>query len=47
MKICCTLPTNIEVATPAPDMVIKTCKVCNSKQYELTLDPGMIGVVTT
>lgn len=37
---CCNLENNMEYKQERPDLRIDTCKVCGSRHFELTIDPG-------
>lgn len=46
LKACCAKESNLKlVPTGRPDVLMKTCKVCNCRHIELTVDPGVLGVV--
>lgn len=45
MKDCCVNPDNLDVKQDRPDLLVKTCKVCNLRHFELTADPGKFGIV--
>jgi hypothetical protein len=44
MKDCCAKEENLEAKQERPDLVIRTCKECGSRHFELSVDPGMIGM---
>ena len=40
---CCRTPGNLQLAlTNRPDLGLRVCKVCGSRHFELTIDPGNI-----
>ncbi len=49
MKECCATPGNLELkpdhpdARP-PDLSVKVCRVCGLRHFELTVDPGNLGL---
>lgn len=44
-KACCLDEKNLEIRPSGKeDLVLKVCKVCNCRHFELTLDKGKIGV---
>jgi hypothetical protein len=45
MNECCKNPENLELdKDQAPDLVIKKCKICGRRHYELKLDPGRLAM---
>lgn len=44
IKACCTDPQNLRATTPRPDLTVRTCIVCGARHFELTVDPGHLGV---
>ena len=43
---CCNDVKNMEIfPSERPDVIHKVCKICKCNHYELTVDPGEIGVV--
>lgn len=39
---CCNIEGNLEThPTNRPELIVKICKVCNAKHYELEAEPGM------
>jgi hypothetical protein len=50
MNECCKKPENLEPLAERleddkpPDLVIKKCKVCGRRHYELVLDPGRLAM---
>ena len=42
---CCKVESNlIEQESGKEDLVLLICKICNRRHFELTIDPGHIGV---
>jgi hypothetical protein len=45
VKDCCKNPENLEVhPSDKPELEICKCRVCGLRHFELTLDPGIIGL---
>jgi hypothetical protein len=45
-KECCKLIENLELQqNDKPDLTIQKCKVCGCRHFEVTLDPGSLGLV--
>jgi hypothetical protein len=44
-KECCRNPENLEVQQgDKSDLTIQKCKVCGCRHFELSVDPGYIGL---
>ena len=43
-KDCCKQSENLVPHQERPDLVIKVCKVCHCRHFEVTLDPGKLGL---
>ena len=44
-KDCCKVEENLGPAVQErPDLVYRHCKVCQCRHFELTLDPGKLGL---
>jgi len=46
-KECCKNPLNLvkqDVDVSKPGLVIHVCKICTCRHFELTVDPGKIGI---
>jgi hypothetical protein len=43
-KPCCEKEENLESKQDRPDLVIKTCKVCGCRHFELSVDPIRMGI---
>lgn len=45
MNPCCEKPENlVEEPSGKPDLVLRRCAMCHCRHFELTVDPGIIGV---
>ena len=44
MNDCCRQEENQEVRQERQDLQVTTCRVCGLRQFELQVDPGLIGV---
>jgi len=45
MPACCAIPENLhEEPSGKEDLVLRRCRVCQCRHFELTMDPGVIGV---
>jgi hypothetical protein len=44
MKPCCQVAENLEAQTVKPDLVVKVCRACGCRHFELTVDPGQLGL---
>ena len=43
---CCTKPENLELQpSDKPELEIRKCRECGRCHFELTLDPGSLGLV--
>ena len=40
-KPCCTVPENLYVFENKPGLVVRKCRVCNCRHFEMTVDPGV------
>jgi hypothetical protein len=48
MPECCAISENLrEEPSGKPDLVLRRCQVCQCRHFELTVDPGVIGVTGT
>jgi hypothetical protein len=46
VKDCCKLEENLELQpSDKPELVIRKCRICQCRHFELTLDPAEIGLV--
>jgi len=44
-KDCCKLEENLELQpSDKPELVIRKCRICNCRHFELTMEPGIIGM---
>ena len=43
-KECCQQQENLEVAEQRDNLIIRQCKVCLCRHFELSVDPGIIGL---
>jgi len=43
-KECCKQPENLVPHQERPDLLINKCKVCGCRHFELTADPGRLGL---
>jgi len=43
-KECCKQLENLLPHQERPDLIINVCKVCGCRHFELTIDPGKIGL---
>jgi hypothetical protein len=44
-KECCQNPENLEVQpSEKPELIIRKCSVCGCRHFELSMDPGIIGL---
>lgn len=43
-KTCCEQESNLKAEKLSEDLVVKTCQVCECRHFELTVDPGQIGI---
>ena len=41
---CCQDQSNLIVETHKDDLLVKQCVVCKRHHYELTVDPGKLGI---
>jgi hypothetical protein len=41
---CCKQSANLTAEQRRPDLVVRTCNVCGRRHFELTANPGVIGV---
>lgn len=47
---CCRTPGNVPIVENHPDakpdrgLVVRVCKVCGARHFELTADPGQLGM---
>ena len=44
MHPCCEKPENRETIEQKGDITVQKCKVCDRKHYELSVDPGVVGI---
>ena len=45
-KECCRLTENLELQpSDKPDLTFQKCKICGCRHFEVTLDPGNLGLV--
>ena len=44
-KDCCKDPENLELTQVNTDLLVNVCKVCGCRHFELTVDPGKLGMV--
>ena len=46
MKDCCKDEATLALLTSStrPDLIVKLCLVCGCKHYELTVEPGVLGL---
>jgi hypothetical protein len=45
MEPCCTEPSNLRAEpSGADDLVLRRCQICQRRHFELTLNPGVIGL---
>lgn len=42
MNECCKNPENLVSHQERPDLLIKKCRVCGCRHYELSVDPGKL-----
>jgi len=46
---CCRMPGNVPVIIghpdARPDLVVRICRICEARHFELSLDPGYLGIV--
>jgi hypothetical protein len=52
LRLCCAEPRNLQaLKTNTPEhrygMIVRQCRTCGRKHYELQADPGHFGVVGT
>jgi len=45
VKDCCKQPENLVPHQDRPELLVNVCKVCGCRHFELTLEPGVLGVV--
>ncbi len=43
-KECCRKEENLIPSQERPDLIIKICRICHCRHFEVTLDPGKLGV---
>jgi len=44
-KDCCKQPENLEPSdTGTPELSLLICRVCGCRHFELTLEPGVVGL---
>jgi hypothetical protein len=43
-KNCCRQPANLEYLEVSPGMVCHKCRRCGCRHFEMTADPGVIGI---
>jgi hypothetical protein len=44
-KYCCNQEENLgPIIQERPDLIYRRCKICNCRHFELSLDPGKIGI---
>lgn len=43
-KECCKQPENLKRHEERPDLVVNKCQVCGCRHFELTVDPGKLGL---
>jgi hypothetical protein len=43
-KVCCQQEENIYVAEQVDNLVIRKCKVCGCRHFELSVEAGQIGL---
>jgi hypothetical protein len=47
-KDCCKQPENLEVQpNDKPELVIRKCIVCGCRHFELSMEPGIVGLKGT
>ena len=44
VKDCCQKPENLVAQQDRPDLLVRVCKVCGCRHFELTVDPGKLGL---
>jgi hypothetical protein len=44
VNACCKTAENLAVTEQRPDLTVKTCQVCGSRHFRLTVDPGRLGL---
>lgn len=44
VRRCCKDTRNTDFAQVRPDLVVGRCRVCGSRHFGLTVDPGVIGI---
>ncbi len=42
---CCRQTENLVPYQERPDLLVNKCKVCGARHFELTIDPGKLGLV--
>src|SRR5574341_449800 len=45
IRRCCKQESNLQFARIRPDLTVKRCRICGSRHFEATLDPGKIGLL--
>lgn len=43
-KECCSQPKNLTETQERPDLTVQVCQVCGCRHFELTINPGKIGI---
>ena len=43
-KECCKQPENLKPYQVRPDLAVNKCQVCGCRHFELTVDPGKLGL---
>lgn len=44
-KDCCEKPENLDEHRVRPDLIVRVCRVCKCRHFELTMDVGRLGVL--
>jgi hypothetical protein len=45
VKDCCKQEENLEIQpSDKPELIIRKCRICGCRHFELGLDPGIIGL---
>jgi hypothetical protein len=48
MAACCQQPENLKALPQTrTDLIIRVCAVCGRRHFEVTMEPGRIGLKTT
>jgi len=44
VRRCCKQPANVAIFQARPDLTVGICVKCGSRHFDLTVDPGVIGL---